>query len=130
MSLSLLKGRILKILDNYRVIISLGKEQGVTRDMRFIIYEEGEMIKDPETDTDIEKLEIVKGEVTVTQVQEKISVAESFEIAQRVYNPLDAMYQFTNRTYTVKEKKLLTDETIEAPAPSKVKVGDLVRQAP
>lgn len=124
----LLKGKILKILNNYSVIISLGREQGVTKDMKFIIYEEGEMIKDPETGADIEKLEILKGEVTVTQVQEKISVAESFEIEKRVYSPLDILSQYAPRTVITKEKKTLTDETIEAPAPSKVKVGDLVRQ--
>jgi len=124
----LLKGKILKILSNYSVIISLGREQGVAMDMKFIIYEEGEMIKDPETGADIEKLEILKGEVTVTQVQEKISVAESFEIEKRVYSPLDIITSYASRTVITKEKKTLTDETIEAPTPSKVKVGDLVRQ--
>ncbi|MGA3191147.1 MAG: hypothetical protein ABSD73_01380 [Candidatus Bathyarchaeia archaeon] len=124
----MLKGKILKILSSYSVVISLGKEQGVTKDMKFIIYEEGDMIKDPETGADIEKLEILKGEVTVTQVQEKISVAESFAIEKRVYNPLDVVYAYTSRTVITKEKKPLTDEAIEAPAPSKVKIGDLVRQ--
>jgi hypothetical protein len=127
MSSGLLKGKILKILSSYSVVISLGREQGVKRGMRFIIYEEGEMIKDPETKADIEKLELVKGEVEITAVQEKISIAESFKTVKRVYDPLNISYIYP-REVIDKEKKALTEEKIEEPSSPKVKVGDLVRQ--
>lgn len=127
MSSGLLKGKILKILSSYSVVISLGREQGVKRGMRFIIYEEGEMIKDPETKAEIEKLELVKGEVEITAVQEKISIAESFKTVKRVYDPLNISFMYP-REVIDKEKKALTEEKIEEPSSPKVKVGDLVRQ--
>lgn len=128
MSSSLLKGKILKILSSYSVVISLGREQGVKRGMRFIIYEEGEMIKDPETNADIEKLELVKGEVEITAVQEKISIAESFKTVKRVYDPLNIVSYIYPREVIDKEKRALIEEKIEEPTSPKVKVGDLVRQ--
>ena len=120
------KGKVLKILDRYSVVINLGGRNGIKKNMKFIIYEEGDMIKDPVTNADIEKLELVKGEVTVTTVQQMISVAESFEIAKKVYNPLFVIRDYSQE-YEVKERIALTKEKIEAPIISSIKVGDLVR---
>jgi len=124
----LLKGRVVKVLSPYTVLINLGKASNVKKGMKFVIYEEGEMIKDPTTEEDLEKLELVKGYVEVTHVQEKISVAESFITEKRIYRPFDILSEFQAREITVTEKKQLTPEKIEEPKPSPVKEGDLVRQ--
>jgi len=127
-----LKGKIVKILTPVKVVINLGLKQGVKKDMRFIIYDEGDMIYDPDTNTPIEKLEIVKGEVTVTHVQELVSVAESFKIVEKVYNPniRAIMSAFQPEVQETKEWAPLTVEKTEESSiilPI-VKVGDLVRE--
>jgi hypothetical protein len=125
----LLKGKVLKILSPYKIAINLGAANGVKKGMKFVIYEEGEMIKDPSTQQDLEKLEIVKGYVEVTHVQEKISIAESYETEKRVYHPFGSMWLTSgSQEITVTEKKELTSEKITEPKPSPVKEGDFVRQ--
>ena len=124
----LLKGRVVKVLSPYKVLINLGKTNNVQKGMKFVIYEESEMIKDPTTGEDLEKLELVKGFVEVTHIQEKISAAESFEIEKKVYSPFIDLSMYFTKEVTVTEKKALTQEAIEEPKPSPVKEGDLVRQ--
>jgi len=123
----LLRGQVVKVLSPYKILINLGRINNVKKGMKFLIYEEGEMIKDPTTGEDLEKLELVKGYVEVTNVQEKISLAESFETEKRIYRPYDWSLALP-REITVTEKKALTQEEIEEPKPSPVKEGDLVRR--
>lgn len=124
----LLKGHILKVLSPYKVLINLGRQHGVKRGMKFIIYEEGDMIYDPKSGKPVEKLELVKGEVEVIHVQEKMSTAGSFKTEKRIYSPLDVIYPFRPTEETVKVTKELTEEKIKEPLPSKLKAGDLVRE--
>jgi len=124
----LLKGRVAKILAPHKIVINIGRNDGVQTGMKFVVYEEGEMINDPETGEPLEKLELVKGTVEVTHLQDKISIAESFEVEKRVYSPLAPIAQFVPREYTVKVKEKLTEAEVEEPKPSPLKVGDLVRQ--
>jgi len=122
-----LKGLIVAILSPYKVVINLGKANNVKVGMKFVIYEEGDMIKDPDGN-ELEKLELTKGIVEVTHIQEKISIAESFKVEKRIYNPLNVFAEYMTREIVTTEKIPLTKETIEEPKPSAVKVGDLVRQ--
>jgi len=125
---TLLKGYVMKILNPSTVIISLGRLNGVKKHMKFVIYEEGEMIIDPKTKAQIERLELVKGEIEVVHVQEKVSIAESYSIEERTaYSPLATMFPYSTKE-EVKIKKHLTREKIEEASPSPLKVGDLVRQ--
>lgn len=124
----LLKGHVLKVLSPYKVLINLGRQHGVGKGMKFIIYEEGDMIYDPKSGKPVEKLELVKGEVEVVHVQEKMSAAASFETEKRIYRPIWDLSMFRPTTETVKIKKELTEEKIKEPLPSNLKAGDLVRQ--
>ncbi len=128
MSSKMLKGYVLEVLSPYKVLINLGREKGAIKGMKFIIYEEGSVIYDPKTGKAVEKLELVKGEVEVIHVQEKMSVAASFETEKRVYSPLATLYRIYGREETVKVRKELTEEKVEEHLPSKLKKGDLVRQ--
>jgi len=128
MASPMLTGYVLKILSPSKVLINLGKEQGVKKGMRFVIYEEGDMITDPKTGKGIEKLELVKGEIEVIHVQQKISIAESYTVEKRTaYTPLAMIYPYSTKE-EVKVKKELTEETVKEVLPSKLKVGDLIRQ--
>ena len=47
--MDLIKGKVAAIKGDYAIIINKGYEDGVEEDMRFLIYEEGDEIKDPDT---------------------------------------------------------------------------------
>jgi hypothetical protein len=73
-----LKGKIVKILDPYHIVINLGIKDGIKEDMKFIVYEEGDEIIDPETKNSLGKLENVKAKVKISHVQELMSTAETY----------------------------------------------------
>lgn len=75
----MIKGRVAKILNEFQLVLNVGSKQGAKTGMRFVIYEEGDEIKDPETGESLGTLEIVKGEIKLSHVQETISIAQSKE---------------------------------------------------
>ena len=117
-------GIIVKIVDEHTVVIDRGHEHGVEEDMRFVIFELGDEIMDPDTRTSLGKLEHVKAKIKVTNVQEKFSTAETYKTYTMPILP-----PFLNTT--VREELPLDKETIASlqklPRTS-VKIGDLVRQ--
>lgn len=70
-------GKVIKIISNKEIMINLGSKDSLTVGKKFIIFSEGEMVKDPETGEELEVLQIIKGEVIVKQVQEKFSICET-----------------------------------------------------
>jgi len=119
----ILKGKIIKILDDKRVIVNLGYEVGIKKDMKFIIYNEGEEIIDPESNISLGRREIVKHKIKSIHIQEKFSIMES-----DVWGPslLDKFFDPRNVT----PKKLLLEENVKTTEDVElaIKVGDLVRQ--
>ena len=117
------RGYILKVISNTSVVINLGRQHGVRNGMKFIIYEDGGMVSDPKTKKPIEQLEIVKGTVEITNLQEKISTAETLKGESQVVYP---MRDPLGQTMRVRERlRIAPSETINI---SPVKAGDLVRQ--
>jgi hypothetical protein len=72
------EGKVAKIIDVYTVVINRGSEHGVEEDMRFVIYEPGDEIKDPDGGS-LGIFEHVKAKVEVTNVSEKFSTAKTYE---------------------------------------------------
>ena len=70
-------GRIIKILDDQRLVANRGLVHGWARGDSVVVYEEGEEIKDPATGESLGKLELVKAEVEAVHVQEKLTVLMS-----------------------------------------------------
>jgi hypothetical protein len=132
----LLRGRIAKIISQTKVAINIGSNSGVKPGMKFVIYDEGDMINDPVTNQPIEKLEIIKGNFEITQVQAKTSIGESFRI-ETTYLPsvydafttLSAIGSGLGKTERTKVEVPLTKEKIEEKVitPTPLKIGDLVR---
>lgn len=125
----LLKGKVLKILDPYRVVVDIGRDKGITFEMRFIIYELGEEIFDPDTGELLDRLEIIKHQLRVSQIQEKFSVMRSDE-TERDYGMSLLGWNTTEERY-----KTVPLSTAEKPAKASekeykiIKVGDFVRQS-
>jgi len=121
----LLKGKVLKILDPYSVIVNIGYNDGIQKDMKFIIYTLGEEIYDPETNDVIDKLEIIKHRMRVVQIQEKFSILKSDEYNfQRNF----LIHAFGNEPFKTLKELNLNEKVKFNDENKKIIVGDLVRQ--
>jgi hypothetical protein len=69
--------KIARIIDSYRIVVNKGANAGLKVGQRLIVIGIGETISDPETNEELGVLEIVKGEVEVIHVQEKIATLKS-----------------------------------------------------
>ena len=133
----MIKGKVAAIKGDYAVVINKGLEDGVEEDMRFIVYEEGEMINDPDTDNPLGKLEYVKAKVRVKYPSERLSLAETYETYAVPGTAAQAMASIFASASTFAPKyervKLPLDATtpaspVSGPGTPIVKIGDLVRQ--
>ena len=70
---NILTGRVLKIIDEYKLVINKGSNDGVTMDNRFLVYRLGEEMIDPDTHENLGTLEIVCGEGKPEHIQERFT---------------------------------------------------------
>ena len=61
-----IEGKIAEIIDTATVVINRGYKDGVEEGMRFIIYEPGNEIEDPDTGESLGTFENVKAKVETT----------------------------------------------------------------
>lgn len=71
--------KVVQVQDKYTVIINAGSERGLRIGSLFLIVGLGETIVDPDTNEELERLEIVRGKAEVTHVQSKIATLRSAE---------------------------------------------------
>jgi hypothetical protein len=126
--------RVAEILADDTVVLAAGANAGIQEGMEFIIYELGEETKDPETGDSLGHLEIVKGHVEVTHVQEKQSTARTRTQTvnrTRVVTPSSLLSPFMPReeNYTVDVKTKLRVGKLDTQYERRltVKKGDLAR---
>jgi len=72
-------GRVVKTLSPERLVMNLGSNDGVTPDMKFLVYTPGEEIIDPETKKSLGVLEHAKGRGRPVHIQDSMSVIETYE---------------------------------------------------
>ena len=70
-------GKVVALPNEYSVVMNKGAEQGVQVGHIFMVVGLGDVIMDPDTNEELERLEIVRGRVKVTHVQPKIATLES-----------------------------------------------------
>lgn len=78
----MIKGKVIQILDEFRIIIDKGSIDGVEEGLKFIIYSEGDDIIDPITYRNLGKLEIRKHKGIAIHVQDEFSIIKSNEYIQ------------------------------------------------
>lgn len=66
---NILTGRVVKVIDEYRLVINKGSDDGVTVNNQFLIYHLGEELFDPETKQSLGVLELVCGEGKPEHIQ-------------------------------------------------------------
>ena len=72
-------GKVVSTPDKYSVVINKGTDQEVQVGQKYLVVGLGEIITDPDTGEELEKLEIVRGRVVVEHVQPKIATLKSCE---------------------------------------------------
>jgi len=79
----LIEGKVARILDEYSIVINVGRKDGVAKDMVFVVFTQSEdEVKDPDSSEALGKLENVKDYVTAAHVQDKFTIC----IAQEMGN--------------------------------------------
>lgn len=69
-----IEGKIVRILDHNNIVINKGRQDGVKEDMPFVIFVPcADEIIDPDTRESLGRLEIVKGYIEASHVQERIT---------------------------------------------------------
>lgn len=71
--------KVVTVKDEYSIVFNKGTSSGVKAGDKFLVVGLGEIIVDPDTNEELEQLEIVRGKVEVVHPQEKISTAHSCE---------------------------------------------------
>ncbi len=102
---NILTGKVIKIIDEYTLVINKGSNDGVTDADRYLIYRLGEQMIDPDTHEDLGILEIVCGEGKPKHIQERFTTVvtnmQSTKKSKTVvkHGGLSALYGTTEETY-------------------------------
>jgi len=109
--------KVVKIIDNETIVINKGERDGIATDHKFLVYNIGEMIFDPETKEELGYLEIVCGEAKIKHLQEKLATLYSNRVrhnqektirtvgnifssfagdTEEIYNPTEEVLPFEN----------------------------------
>lgn len=119
--------KIVKIIDEYSVVINAGFDHGVKKGQLFEIYVPGESIIDPDSNEDLGTMDFIKGQVVVKKAFPKMSICEN----SRTEN---AFTNFDNlASYMLARAKPLNVDSVEISGgfedyDPKIKVGDLIKR--
>lgn len=69
----IITGKVIKIIDEYKIVINKGSADGVTKSARFLVYRLGEELFDPDTNESLGILELVCGEGKPEHIQEHLT---------------------------------------------------------
>ena len=71
--------KVASVVDQFRVVINLGSLDGVKTSQRYVIYNIGEEIFDPDTHESLGRLELVKGRGAVIHVQDRMATLQTID---------------------------------------------------
>jgi hypothetical protein len=75
-----IEGKVARILDEYSIVINVGRNNGVVNGMVFAVFvQSNEEVKDPDSGDVLGKLENIKEHVFVAHVQDKFSTCVAGE---------------------------------------------------
>ena len=69
----IITGKVIKKIDDFKIVINKGAIDGITENNRFLIYRFGDELFDPDTHESLGNLELVCGEGKPEHIQEKIT---------------------------------------------------------
>jgi hypothetical protein len=121
--------KIVKIVDEYHVVVKYGSKDGAVPGEHLEIYQVGEEVIDPEAGESLGTLDFIKGKLKIKHVYNKMSLCESNEF---VPNTTIATMINMGSAFGDRQKALnVNTEEISGgyDGNSKINMGDLVRIA-
>ena len=117
--------KIIKIIDEYRVVINAGSNDSINTSDKFEIYVEGNEVFDPDTNELLGTLDYVKAKVEAVDIFPKMSICRNTEYTEK---------NLLGVNFTVQKLSPLNVETKDISGGfedinKKIKVGDLVRKS-
>ena len=80
MNMEKIEGKVARILDEYSIVINVGRDNGVVDGMVFVIFvQSDDEVKDPDSGEVLGKLENIKEHIFVAHVQDKFSTCVAGE---------------------------------------------------
>ncbi len=80
MNMEKIEGKVAKILDEYSIVINVGRDNDVVNGMVFVVFvQSDDEVKDPDSGEALGKLEHVKDYIFVSHVQDKFSTCVAGE---------------------------------------------------
>ncbi len=77
----IIEGKVAKILDEYSIVINVGRNDGVTEGMVFVVFtQSSDEIKDPDSGETLGTLENVKDYVSAVHIQDKFATCVAKEV--------------------------------------------------
>jgi hypothetical protein len=138
-----MEGKVVKLVDNDKLAINIGLQDGIKKNDIFIIFEKQEEIFDPDTQKSLGYLEVPKLKMKVFNMQDKITLLESSETKiitdKKIKRTIKKKSNLHNRLYAgfgsvfndddeetiieeePKEQIITTDER-------NIKIGDIARK--
>lgn len=99
-------------LDDFQIVINKGLNDGIDSYMRFLVYEEGQEIFDPQNKKSLGKLEIPKGFFKVQHIQNQMTILVS---------------ELKKEKNILQFSLVIKEVDVEKELLSKIKVGDSVK---
>ena len=125
-NMSLIMGKVVKIIDDYTIVINKGSADGVTDADRYLIYYLAGDVEDPDTGESLGQLEMVCGVGKAKHIQEKMTTLESATLNRTEYTTIKkhkSEWQFMPNS----EEEIITPEIETIPFDG-VTVSCLVKQ--
>ncbi|MFH1008608.1 MAG: hypothetical protein V1800_14100 [Candidatus Latescibacterota bacterium] len=125
-------GKIAKIVDETTFLLNKGAQDGVRNGMRFVVFDEGDEVSDPESGESLGVWEIVKGTLIVVNTQERLSMAQTPEKTKAAQSQtLSALMVEASRSGSGDQQReplsINRSEMSGRPVVQAVSVGDPVR---
>lgn len=109
-----LEGKVVEIIDEYKIVLNLGESHGVKPGTKFQIVAPPLEIKDG--DSLLGNLQFIKATVQITQVFDKFSVAENVEVYTEHLFQVPVIFKTSTKKLPVR----VTETKIE----TEIKIGD------
>ncbi|WP_132995779.1 hypothetical protein [Sporanaerobacter acetigenes] len=119
--------KVIKIIDDYRIVINGGKNDLLKREDELEVFVEGENVIDPDTKESLGTLDIIKARLVVVDAFDRMAVCKNAETyMQNALNPLSQFQIYKHDRLKVDPAEITgpvsnIDKTI--------RIGDLVRKA-
>lgn len=122
------KLKVLRVIDEYNLVINAGSDDNIKETSRFLIYELGDDLIDEETGENFGPLEIVKGTGKILHLQQKIcTVTSSMIVENKPTKKIVRKLGLISPLGGVETEELFPDGTSERRPFLSPSAGDLAR---